>query len=61
MVIFTWEGIYFNLLLIFRVFSKNEVDFGSRELIEAFEEPAVSGDILDLGCGYGPIGISISR
>lgn len=44
----------------FGVFSKNEVDFGSRELIEAFEEPPVSGDILDLGCGYGPIGISIA-
>ncbi|WP_373894588.1 class I SAM-dependent methyltransferase [Virgibacillus natechei] len=38
------------------VFSKNEVDFGSRLLIEQFYEPAISGDFLDLGCGYGPIG-----
>lgn len=42
------------------VFSKNQVDFGSRVLIEAFEEPAASGDFLDLGCGYGPIGIALA-
>lgn len=42
------------------VFSKNEVDYGSRLLIESFEEPLTSGDFLDLGCGYGPIGITIA-
>jgi len=42
------------------VFSKNEVDFGSRLLIEQFTEPNITGDILDLGCGYGPIGIAIA-
>lgn len=35
------------------VFSKKEVDFGSRVLIEAFEEPEIDGDFLDAGCGYG--------
>jgi 16S rRNA (guanine1207-N2)-methyltransferase len=42
------------------VFSKNEVDFGTRVLLEQFEEPQISGDILDLGCGYGPIGIALA-
>ncbi|MGG3570987.1 class I SAM-dependent methyltransferase [Bacillus gobiensis] len=42
------------------VFSKKEVDFGSRLLVDTFTEPKVSGDILDLGCGYGPIGLSIA-
>ena len=42
------------------VFSKNEVDFGTRLLIEHFEVPMISGDILDLGCGYGPIGIVLA-
>ncbi|WP_080876148.1 class I SAM-dependent methyltransferase [Oceanobacillus timonensis] len=42
------------------VFSKNEVDFGSRLLIEAFQEPEVNGSILDVGCGYGPIGLSLA-
>lgn len=42
------------------VFSKQRVDFGSRLLIETFESPSVSGDFLDLGCGYGPIGIALA-
>ncbi|TFD98474.1 class I SAM-dependent methyltransferase [Jeotgalibacillus salarius] len=43
------------------VFSKKEVDFGSRVLIEAFEEPVVDGPVLDVGCGYGPIGLSLAK
>ncbi|WP_407271455.1 class I SAM-dependent methyltransferase [Radiobacillus sp. PE A8.2] len=43
------------------VFSKSEVDFGSRTLIDAFVEPSIDGVILDLGCGYGPIGLSLAR
>lgn len=43
------------------VFSKKEVDFGSRLLVETFNlNEAVKGNILDVGCGYGPIGISIA-
>ncbi len=42
------------------VFSKSEVDFGSRLLIETFEWPKIAGPILDAGCGYGPIGISLA-
>ncbi|MFD0954115.1 class I SAM-dependent methyltransferase [Virgibacillus natechei] len=42
------------------VFSKNEVDFGSKLLTEQFREPSISGDFLDLGCGYGPIGIALA-
>lgn len=42
------------------VFSKQEVDFGSRLLIETFKEPDVDGDLLDVGCGYGPIGLSLA-
>lgn len=43
------------------VFSKKEVDFGSRLLIESFTVPEVEGDILDVGCGYGPIGLSLAK
>ncbi|MFT8319566.1 MAG: class I SAM-dependent methyltransferase [Bacillus sp. (in: firmicutes)] len=43
------------------VFSKKEVDFGSKLLIETYEYPTVEGDILDVGCGYGPIGLSIAK
>jgi 16S rRNA (guanine1207-N2)-methyltransferase len=47
------------------VFSKNGVDFGSMLLIETVvDENKDSADkinILDMGCGYGPIGISIAK
>ncbi|MDS9471994.1 class I SAM-dependent methyltransferase [Sporosarcina pasteurii] len=42
------------------VFSKGGVDFGSRLLVESFVMPEVSGDVLDVGCGYGPIGLTIA-
>ena len=41
------------------VFSKKGLDFGTRALLETLEN--VSGDILDLGCGYGPIGIYAAK
>ncbi len=60
----TWQynanGKKFTFTSDIGVFSKNEVDFGSRFLIEQFTAPDVAGDILDLGCGYGPIGITIA-
>ncbi|MEL3973418.1 class I SAM-dependent methyltransferase [Rossellomorea oryzaecorticis] len=43
------------------VFSKREVDFGSRTLIESFELPETEGDLLDVGCGYGPIGLTLAK
>ncbi|MBC1321024.1 class I SAM-dependent methyltransferase [Listeria welshimeri] len=43
------------------VFSKNTVDFGSKLLIEAFELEEKSGKILDVGCGYGPMGLTVAK
>src|SRR5699024_4497402 len=43
------------------VFSKNSIDFGTALLIESFTRPEVVGDLLDVGCGYGPIGISLAE
>lgn len=40
------------------VFSKSEVDFGTHTLLKAIaEEEPLHGSVLDLGCGYGVIGI----
>jgi len=39
------------------VFSKTGIDYGSRALIEAMEIPN-GARVLDVGCGYGPIGLS---
>ena len=41
------------------VFSRGELDQGSRLLIDAL--PALSGDVLDLGCGWGAIGVAVAR
>jgi len=37
------------------VFSRGGLDYGSRFLIETI--PKITGKVLDIGCGYGPIGI----
>jgi 16S rRNA (guanine1207-N2)-methyltransferase len=39
------------------VFSKNGVDYGSRHLIESMDFPP-NARVLDVGCGYGPIGLA---
>lgn len=41
------------------VFSKKSLDFGTRTLLENLELDKISGDVLDFGCGYGPIGIYV--
>ncbi len=43
------------------VFSKNTIDFGSRVLIDAAGSLDLGDRILDVGCGYGPIGLSLAR
>ncbi|SDC52355.1 16S rRNA (guanine1207-N2)-methyltransferase [Pelagirhabdus alkalitolerans] len=43
------------------VFSKGGVDFGSRLLIETFSAPDLEGAFVDLGCGYGPIGLALAK
>lgn len=42
------------------VFSREGIDFGTRLLIEQFQFPDEKGALLDVGCGYGPIGISLA-
>ena len=42
------------------VFSKNHVDFATDFLIKTIYEN-VEGDVLDVGCGYGVIGITLSK
>ena len=40
------------------MFSKKKIDFGSDLLIQSI--PPTNGAILDIGCGYGVIGISLA-
>lgn len=43
------------------VFSKKGLDFGTRTLLETISKEELTGDILDFGCGYGPIGIYLKK
>lgn len=42
------------------VFSKKGLDFGTRSLLETIDIQKITGNVLDFGCGYGPIGIYIA-
>jgi 16S rRNA G1207 methylase RsmC len=42
------------------LFSPREVDLGTSMLLEEIEVGAAA-DCLDLGCGYGPIGLTLAR
>jgi len=57
----TLKGHKFKFITDIGVFSKAGIDFGSRLLIETINEPAVEGPILDVGCGYGTIGLSLAK
>lgn len=41
------------------VFSKKGLDFGTRSLLETIDN--VKGQVLDFGCGYGPVGIYLKK
>ena len=43
------------------VFSKRKLDYGTRTLLENVDLNDFKGDVLDFGCGYGPIGIYIKK
>lgn len=43
------------------VFSKKGLDFGTRSLLETIDLTRIKGNVLDFGCGYGPIGIFIKK
>lgn len=43
------------------VFSKDGLDFGSRLLLESIPLEEVGAKVLDMGCGYGVIGIVVNK
>ena len=53
------KNIVLELLTDNGVFSKKGLDFGTRCLLENLYD--IKGDVLDIGCGYGPIGIYVAK
>ncbi len=63
---FEFEDVVEDMKLKFRscdsIFSKDEIDMGTQTLLNTvFDKLDLSGNGLDLGCGYGVIGISIIK
>ena len=58
---YTINSHYFELTSDIGVFSKNELDPGSELLIKTAIKEGIKGELLDVGCGYGPIGITLSK
>ncbi len=50
------RGKTFKFLTASSIFSKKQIDLGTRLLIETMQLPEL-GAVLDLGCGYGPVGV----
>jgi len=59
----TWEhkGRSYTFVSDRGVFSKNRVDFATAFLLESLEVPKTASNALDLGTGYGVIGIVLNR
>ena len=59
-LIYELNAIKFRFISDNGVFSKNHVDFATDFLLKTIFM-LVEGTILDVGCGYGPIGICLSK
>ncbi|MDI9644484.1 MAG: class I SAM-dependent methyltransferase [Candidatus Verstraetearchaeota archaeon] len=54
------RGQFLELISSSGVFSKDKVDLGTVVLIESLDLPE-RGEVLDMGCGYGVVGITIAK
>lgn len=43
------------------VFSKNSLDYGTRVLLENIPVTDIKEPLIDVGCGYGPIGLAVAK
>jgi 16S rRNA (guanine1207-N2)-methyltransferase len=53
--------VYLELATDSGVFSPGRLDPGTRLLLDCSPAPPPSGDLLDLGCGYGPIACVLAK
>ena len=58
---FRFSGFIIPLITDNGVFCKSEVDFGSYVLLKTIKEEPLGDHILDLGCGYGVIGVTVKK
>lgn len=52
--------VYLDLATDSGVFSPGRLDPGTRFLLESAPRPPATGNLLDVGCGYGPIALTLA-
>ena len=61
-IIYKYKDLTLNFTSDLGVFSKDRVDFASKLLLETyFENGKKNINVLDVGCGYGFIGVTLSK
>lgn len=61
---YSYDNHNLNLTTDTGVFSKGKIDFGSDLLVTTFlkaNPPGPTKNIIDVGCGYGPIGLMVAK
>lgn len=56
----TLDGVERELVTATGVFSGDRLDVGTAVLLDAVPTPPQTGDLLDLGCGWGPIAATLA-
>ena len=59
-IVYYFKGVKISFFADNGVFSKNGIDFGSNLLLKTIQLDGVK-NILDVGCGYGTIGITLAK
>lgn len=58
---YVFDNEIFHFTTDYGVFSKNQVDYGTYLLLKATYRKVLGSEILDLGCGFGPVATVIGR
>lgn len=59
-ITYTIDGISTSLYTDSGVFSKNGIDYGTNVLLKTIIPYIEAGKVLDIGCGYGAIGLTLA-
>ena len=59
-ITYKFNGLTYNLVTDTNVFAKNGIDVGSMTLLKVISQEINTGKVLDIGCGYGVIGLTLA-
>ncbi len=57
----TLDGTEVDVVTAGGVFSAERLDLGTRVLLREVPDPPAEGNLLDLGCGWGPLALAMAR